>query len=90
MPLDDFAKKAGLDLADFDRFAIEAARYPKYNNGLFMVPMDLMSLQPEYNVDHVKEAGLDPDKFPEDGAARWNGRRRSPGGTGTRSCARAS
>ena len=32
-----------------------------------MVPMDLMSLQPEVNLDHVKEAGLDPAKFPEDG-----------------------
>ena len=30
-----------------------------------MVPMDLMSLQPEVNLDHVKEAGLDPDKFPD-------------------------
>ena len=69
VPLGDFAKKAGLDLADFNSFAIDAARYPKYGEGPFMVPMDLMSLQPEYNVDHVKEAGLDPDKFPEDGAA---------------------
>ena len=32
-----------------------------------MIPMDLMSLQPEVNLDHVKEAGLDPAKFPEDG-----------------------
>ncbi len=32
-----------------------------------MVPMDLMSLQPEVNLDHLKEAGYDPDKFPEDG-----------------------
>jgi multiple sugar transport system substrate-binding protein len=69
VPLDDWAKKAGLDISDFDKFAIDAARYPKYDNGLFMVPMDLMSLQPEYNVEHVKEVGLDPDKFPEDGAA---------------------
>eukprot|EP01037_Dinobryon_pediforme_P022180 gene22180-23246_t len=34
--LDDLAKKTGLDLADFDTFAINAARYPKYGNGLFM------------------------------------------------------
>ncbi|MBV9705298.1 MAG: extracellular solute-binding protein, partial [Methylobacteriaceae bacterium] len=68
VPLDDLAKKAGLDVADFDAFAIKSARYPKYNNGLFMVPMDLMSLQPEVNLDHVKEAGLDPEKFPTDGA----------------------
>lgn len=68
VPLDDSAKKVGLDLADFDPFALKQARYPQYGNGLFMVPMDLMSLQPEVNLDHVKEAGLDPDKFPEDGA----------------------
>ena len=67
VPLGDFAKKAGLDLADFSSFAIDAARYPKYGEGPFMVPMDLMSLQPEVNLDHVKEAGLDPAKFPEDG-----------------------
>ena len=66
--LDDLVKKTGLDLADFDAFAINAARYPKYGNGLFMVPMDLMSLQPEVNVDIAKAAGLDIGKFPEDGA----------------------
>ncbi len=68
VPLDDLAKTVGLDLADFDDFSIKAARYPKYGGGLFMVPMDLMSLQPEVNLDHLKEAGLDPAKFPEDGA----------------------
>ena len=31
-----------------------------------MIPMDLMSLQPEINLDHVKEAGLDPNKPPMD------------------------
>ncbi|MFO1039559.1 MAG: extracellular solute-binding protein [Geminicoccaceae bacterium] len=67
VPLDDLAKKSGLDLADFSEFSIQSARYPKYDNGLFQIPMDLMSLQPEVNLDHVKEAGLDPDKFPTDG-----------------------
>jgi multiple sugar transport system substrate-binding protein len=67
IPLDDLAKKAGLDLADFDDFSIKSARY-KYGNGLFMVPMDLMSLQPEVNLDHVKEAGLEAEKFPAGGA----------------------
>lgn len=66
--LDDLAKSGGLDLADFSEFSIKMARYPAYNNGLYMVPMDLMSLQPEVNIDHVKEAGLDPAAFPEDGA----------------------
>src|SRR6185436_10150625 len=74
--LDDLAKGAGLDLADFSDFSIKQARYPQYDNGLFMVPMDLMSLQPEVNTEHLKEAGLDPDKFPEDGAAvlEWAGK----------------
>ena len=62
-----WSRQSGLDLADFSEFSIKSARYPKYDNKLFMVPMDLMSLQPEVNLDHVKEAGLDPDKFPEDG-----------------------
>lgn len=68
IPLDDLAAKAGLDIADFSEFSVQSARYPKYDNKLFMIPMDLMSLQPEVNLDHVKEAGLDPEKFPEDGA----------------------
>jgi ABC-type glycerol-3-phosphate transport system substrate-binding protein len=67
VPLDDVARQAGLDLADFSEFSLKMARYPKYDNKLFMIPMDLMSLQPEVNVDHVKEAGLDPDAFPQDG-----------------------
>ena len=29
--------------------------------------MDLMSLQPEINLDHVAEAGLDPDAPPQTG-----------------------
>lgn len=69
VPLDDLIAASGLDLADFSASSIEAARYPKYDNKIFMVPMDLMSLQPEINTDHVKEAGLDIDKPPMDGAA---------------------
>jgi multiple sugar transport system substrate-binding protein len=68
IPLDDLAAKAGLDIADFSASSITAARYPKYDNKMFMIPMDLMSLQPEINLDHVKEAGLDPEKPPVDGA----------------------
>ena len=88
MPLDDLAKKIGLDLADFEAFSIKAGRYPKYGNGLFIIPMDLMSLQPEFNVDHVKEAGLDPMKFPEDGKTliEWaKAMTKSEGGKVTRS-----
>ena len=68
VPLDDLAKKVGLDVADFSDFSVKQSRYPKYDNKMFLVPMDLMSLQPEVNIDHVKAAGLDPDKFPADGA----------------------
>lgn len=68
VPLDDAAKKVGLDLADFSPFSIEQSRYAKYGNGLYMIPMDLMCLQPEVNLDHLKEAGIDPEKFPKDGA----------------------
>lgn len=66
--IEPLAKKVGLDIADFSPFSVSSSRYPKYGNGLYMVPMDLMSLQPEYNTDHAREAGLDPDKFPQDGA----------------------
>ncbi len=67
VPLDELATNGGLDLSDFTESSIAAARYPKYDNKMFMVPMDLMSLQPEVNIDHVLEAGLDPDAFPTDG-----------------------
>jgi ABC-type glycerol-3-phosphate transport system substrate-binding protein len=66
IPLDDVAKQVELDLADFTDFSLKSARYPKYDNKVFMIPMDLMSLQPEYNLDHVKEAGLDPSAPPTD------------------------
>jgi len=67
VPLDDLAKSAGLDLADFSEFSLNNSKYSKYADGLMMVPMDMMCLQPEVNVDHVKEAGLNPDNFPKDG-----------------------
>src|SRR5215475_15509501 len=67
VPLDDLSKQVGLDLADFSKFSLDSSRYPKYDNKLFMIPMDLMTIQPELNLDHAKEAGLDPAKFPTDG-----------------------
>lgn len=69
VPLDDLITAAGLDLADFSEASVSASRYPKYDNKMFMIPMDLMSLQPEVNTDHVKEAGLDINNPPADGAA---------------------
>lgn len=68
VPLDDLIAAAGLDIADFSAYSVNASRYPKYDNKIFMIPMDLMSLQPEINTDHVKEAGLDIGKPPADGA----------------------
>ena len=65
--LDDLSKQVGLDLADFSEFSLNSSRYPKYDNKLFMIPLDLMTIEPELNTDHAKEAGLDPDKFPTDG-----------------------
>ena len=69
VPLDDLIAKSGLDLADFSAASVQAARYPKYGNQMYMVPMDLMSLQPLVNLDHVAEAGLDPTKPPTDEAS---------------------
>jgi len=66
VPLDDLAKQGALDFADFTDTSLQAARYPRYGNKLHLIPMDLMSLQPEVNLDHVKEAGLDASKPPED------------------------
>ena len=65
--LDDLVGEAGLDIEDFDPKSIQAARYPKYGNSIYMVPMDLMSLQPEINLDHVAEAGLDASSPPATG-----------------------
>ncbi|WP_193227685.1 substrate-binding domain-containing protein [Aureimonas psammosilenae] len=69
VPLDDLAKAAGLDLADFSESSLKAAKYPKYGPELQMVPMDLMSLQPLLNVDHAVAAGLDPNAPPTDEAS---------------------
>src|SRR3954447_14923334 len=33
LPLDDLAKQAGLDLSDFEPFALKQARYAKYGDG---------------------------------------------------------
>ena len=73
VPLDDVAAQVGLDVADFSAYSIKASRYPKYDNKMFMVPMDLMSLQPEINLDHVVEAGRAPARPPRGGAARGAG-----------------
>ena len=70
VPLDDLAKKVGLDLADFTDFSIKASRYPKYDNKLFMIPMDLMSLQPEVNLDHRQGSRPRSGEIPRPTATR--------------------
>ncbi len=67
VPLDDLIGEVGLDIADFSDLSVKAARYPQYDNAIFMIPMDLMSLQPEINLDHVAEAGLDANAPPATG-----------------------
>jgi len=42
VPLDDLAAKVGLDLGDFSEYSVKASRYPKYDNKMFMIPIDLM------------------------------------------------
>jgi multiple sugar transport system substrate-binding protein len=65
VPMDDYVQKVGLDLSDFTEASIKASRYPTFDNKLFMVPMDAMSLQNEINLDHVAEAGLSIDNYPK-------------------------
>mgnify|MGYP000032382284 CR=1 FL=1 len=65
VPLDDLITEVGLDIGDFTESSVKASRYPKYGNEMYMVPMDLMSLQPLINLDHVAEAGLDAEKPPQ-------------------------
>lgn len=68
VPIDDYISKVGLDLNDFTESTVKASRYPNFDNKMYMVPMDAMSLQMEVNTDHVKEAGLDISKPPTNGA----------------------
>ena len=88
VPLDELIGQVGLDLSDFSESSVTASRYPRYDNAMYMVPMDLMSLQPEINVDHVLEAGLDPEAPPQTGEEliEWGkAMTRSEGGKVTRS-----
>lgn len=68
VPLNELAKKSGLDLADFSEFSINKSKFPNYGGDeLFQVPMDLMSIVPEVNTAHVAEAGLKIDEWPDTG-----------------------
>jgi ABC-type glycerol-3-phosphate transport system substrate-binding protein len=65
--LDDLVAAAELDLADFTEHALNSSRYPTFDNKLYMVPMDAMSLQVLLNLDHAAEAGLDSASPPTTG-----------------------
>ena len=65
--LDDLAKSENLDLTDFTDASMKFSRYPSHNNGLYMIPMDAMTLCMEINTDHVKAAGLDINNPPTTG-----------------------
>jgi multiple sugar transport system substrate-binding protein len=67
VPLDDTMSAIGFDLSDFTEQALNASRYPTYENKLYMIPMDAMSLQVLLNTDHAAEAGLDPATPPTTG-----------------------
>ena len=66
IPLDKLIQDVGLDIADFSTNSIDQCRYPQVDNQVCSIPMDLMTLCPEVNLDHVAEAGLDPDSPPTD------------------------
>jgi ABC-type glycerol-3-phosphate transport system substrate-binding protein len=67
IPLDEWATKVGLDWNDFNATAVEMTKYPKFGDGKYSVPMDLMSLQPLINLDHVADSGLNADAAPTNG-----------------------
>jgi ABC-type glycerol-3-phosphate transport system substrate-binding protein len=66
--IDAAAGAAGLDLADFDAGTLAKVMYPTLAEGHFMVPMDVMSLQPLVNLDHFADSGLADDAWAADGA----------------------
>ena len=66
VPMDKLISDVGLDLADFSANSIDKCRYPQVDNQICSIPMDLMTICPEVNMDHVAEAGLDPDSPPMD------------------------
>ncbi len=69
VPMDDLIAKSGLDLTDFTESSLRVSRYPKFNNGTYMIPMDAMTLAMEVNLDHVAEAGLDISQPPNSNEA---------------------
>ena len=69
VPMDKLISDSGLDLSDFSANSIDKCRYPQVDNQVCSIPMDLMTLCPEVNTDHIIEAGLDPNSPPTDSAS---------------------
>jgi len=66
VPMDKLSNDVGLDLSDFSTNSIDKCRYPQVDNQICSIPMDLMTLCPEVNTEHIAEAGLDPNSPPTD------------------------
>ncbi len=69
VPMDQLISDSGLDLSDFSANSIDKCRYPQVDNQVCSIPMDLMTLCPEVNTEHIIEAGLDPNSPPTDSAS---------------------
>lgn len=63
VPIDDMAKEVGLDMKVFPA---EQQKLSVWEGKLMGVPLDVHPIAMYYNVDMVKEAGLDPAKPPTD------------------------
>lgn len=53
---------------DFTELSLSQARFPRYAEGLYQIPTDMMCMAPLVNTAHVNEAGLSIDDWPEEGA----------------------
>lgn len=67
VPLDDLAELVGLDLDDFVEPILNNGRYAAFGNQLYEIPLDVMTMAFEINVDHAEEAGLDINNPPQTG-----------------------
>jgi len=67
VPLDDLVNDVGMDMSDFVDGPLNVCRYPAFGNKLYGIPMDVMTMALEINVDHATEAGLDIENPPQTG-----------------------
>jgi len=67
VPLDDLAHDVGLDMDDFAEGPLNVCRYAAFDNKLYGIPLDVMTMALEINADHAQEAGLDIENPPQTG-----------------------